>query len=368
MKSNFTNLDILRSMAVLSVVAAHLYGQGVAFHLWAYSTTVNELLHNLSFTGVMFFFVHTCLVLMLSMERSLGPRFARRFYIRRFFRLYPLCWVAIILVLATGLTDHPYANLQALGWKGVAVNFALAQNMMRQFPSVVGPLWSLPWEVQMYIILPLFFVVLRRFSHIFAVLALWLFSVCLAVLATQPGLPRAYHAAVFPPMFISGMVAYRLFARCSSKPLLALRKIPAIAWPFFIVSVFGLQGWLAFRHSFESPYGAAVNACICLTVAIAIPMFSEVRVRWVARPAQGIAKYSYSVYLLHVVAIVFVFRYMSELPLALKIVVCLLVVALMSFISFHTIEDPFIRIGKRLARAELVPRTGELVPVPDAEG
>jgi len=65
----------------------------------------------------------------------------------------------------------------------------------------------------MYLFLPLFFVLLRRFVSLWVVFVLWTASTLLAVAATQPGLPRMYHGAVFPPMFIAGMVAFKLLLR-----------------------------------------------------------------------------------------------------------------------------------------------------------
>ena len=93
-----TNLDFLRAVAVLLVFCSHLYdistGKGAE---WTFVWHLGQL-------GVLMFFVHTCLVLMCSLERSSvqGWRMFASFYIRRAFRLYPLvsyvyCWpIALI--------------------------------------------------------------------------------------------------------------------------------------------------------------------------------------------------------------------------------------------------------------------------------
>src|ERR1035438_5245371 len=114
MKNKYSNLDLLRSMAVLSVVMAHLWHSCVAFNICAENQFISQFLHNCSITGVSFFFVHTCLVLMLSMHRAPYAHRARNFLIRRAFRIYPLCWAAIFLALATGLTDLSASRLHAL--------------------------------------------------------------------------------------------------------------------------------------------------------------------------------------------------------------------------------------------------------------
>jgi peptidoglycan/LPS O-acetylase OafA/YrhL/glycosyltransferase involved in cell wall biosynthesis len=349
MKTNYSNLDLLRSFAVLSVVAAHLYRQSAEFHLCTYNARVDQSLHNLSFTGVMFFFVHTCLVLMLSMHRAPEAHRGRSFLIRRAFRIYPLCWATILLVLSTGLSDVSGERLHALGWSGILVNAGLVQNVMRNNASVLGPLWSLPWEVQMYLLLPPIFVLLRRCDRLFVVFPLWLGATLLALAATQPALPRFCHAAVFPPMFIGGMVAYKLLERRPKEP--RRYTLPSWTWPMFILCLFALQGWLVKWNSFESSYGAGINACICLLLAVAIPAFDELSVPWIVRPAQQIAKYSYGIYLLHVPSLIFILRYLPALPLAFKIALFIALTTLFSFVSFHVIEDPLIRLGKRLTQA-----------------
>jgi peptidoglycan/LPS O-acetylase OafA/YrhL len=375
MKNTYHNLDLLRSMAVLAVVVWHMYQQSVVFHLAAYNSGVEEFLVNLSFTGVMFFFVHTCLVLMLSMHRAPEPHRARTFLIRRAFRIYPLCWATIAIALATGLTDEAAGNFHDLGWRGVVINLLLVHNILRGHVSVIGPLWSLDWEVQMYLLLPLFFLALRRFNRLVVVFALWLAATLLSIAATQPVLPRILHAAVFPPLFIAGMVAYRLLIRQSGlhrKP-----SLPAWGWPLVILGLFVLQGQLAaFHHPYvsaqltginlyESPQSAAVNGCVCLVLALAIPLFGEIRASWIVAPAKQIAKYSYGIYLLHIPAMILILRCFPRLPLGAKAAAFLALTALLSFASFHTIEDPLIKLGKRLTQAVPKPAGSAERPRPE---
>jgi peptidoglycan/LPS O-acetylase OafA/YrhL len=43
---------------------------------------------------------------------------------------------------------------------------------------------------------------------------------------------------------------------------------------------------------------------------------------------------------------IFVLSYLTGLPSALKVVASLVLTGLLSFVSFHAIEDPLIRLGK----------------------
>ncbi len=350
MKSNYANLDLLRAFAVLSVVLAHLWQGCVRFELLPYSAATNQFLHNLSFTGVMFFFVHTCLVLMLSLHRSGKGHQARNFLIRRAFRIYPLSWAAIALVLLTGLTDQPMNAIHAAGVRGILANLFLVQNVERSAPSILGPLWSLPWEVQMYLLLPLFYFVLRRYERLLPALWLWLGASVCAFLCTSPAMPRGFHAAVFPPMFIGGMVAYQLLHRQgeSTRGGFGARRIHAALWPLFILALFAVQGVLMGHHNFETQAGVLVDSLICLLLGLAIPSFTDLRSQWLTRPAEEIAKYSYGIYLLHVPAFEIVFRGLPHLPLAAKCALFLFTTAVLSVAAYHLLEHPLIQLGKRL--------------------
>ena len=60
--------------------------------------------------GVLIFFVHTSLVLMLSMERGKlrSKELYLNFYIRRIFRIYPLSIVAVLMVITFELPEHSH--------------------------------------------------------------------------------------------------------------------------------------------------------------------------------------------------------------------------------------------------------------------
>ena len=87
------NLDALRACAVGFVVLSHIpYFVGWEDPGWYRIKALGHL-------GVAMFFVHTTLVLMMSLERSghaAGP-----FLIRRFFRIFPLS-MAVVLLMSTG--------------------------------------------------------------------------------------------------------------------------------------------------------------------------------------------------------------------------------------------------------------------------
>jgi peptidoglycan/LPS O-acetylase OafA/YrhL len=330
------NLDVLRAFAVLAVAGSHLYRSIVGI------SNFPAFIDNFGVGGVLFFFVHTSLVLLMSMQRTKSNHLTLGFYIRRAFRIYPLCWTCIILVLTTGLTDVAHEKIVALGWRGIVVNLALIQNIIR-YPNVEMPLWSLPWEVQMYLLLPAFFLLMKKYGRVYVPIAMWVGAAALALACTSLNLPRAFHGTIFPPMFIGGMIAFRLLGT-------AKRQVPSWLWPLAILGLMLARCFLLNGIQIDTARNAAVNSVTCLILGLWIPYFGEVEAPWLRYLAHQLAKYSYGIYLLHIPSLAFVFTYLPGLPLPLKIVLFIVITGVASVMTFHLIEDPLIRVGRSLAK------------------
>ena len=141
------NLDLLRAVAVLCVLADH-----VAI---AATPPGNIEWGWVGRAGVLIFFVHTALVLMGSLERSGGTRvvWLGQFYLRRAFRIYSLAIAAILFVIVLRIPVHtPHAGMAAPfiapDRSTLAANLLLIQNLVGK-RDIIGVLWTLPIEVQM---------------------------------------------------------------------------------------------------------------------------------------------------------------------------------------------------------------------------
>jgi len=316
MSRNSANLDVLRATAVLMVFG---------YHLLEYGYFSERRVSGLGQFGVLIFFVHTSLVLMMSMERNSG---ALNFYIRRFFRIYPLSALVVGLVTVLHIPSNPAREYASLGAFHLLSNFALTMNLTHS-PMALAPLWSLPIEVQMYVVLPLLFLVTRTRHPFRNLLLVWIALLPLAYF--QPLMTGPHNILRFAPCFVPGIVAYVLLG----KPKARLRWW---IWPPFILAVYASYQWLDPRG-----YGWAE----CLALGLAIPLFREVRVKWVRSAAGAIAKYSYGIYLFHLVAIYYCFDWMTG-PTWLRIAASIALTAIASAVSYHLLEEPLIEYGRRL--------------------
>jgi peptidoglycan/LPS O-acetylase OafA/YrhL len=337
--NDLPNLDFLRAVAVLLVLFGHL--------TYFLGRTNLGLLKTywMGDMGVSLFFVHTCLVLMLSLERQwkkqVTPELFTSFMVRRVFRIYPLSIAVVLLVVAFRL---PMAELRPSHFVGMPQHFELVVSnlllVQDSAHSILGPMWSLPYEMAMYLLLPWVFVFLYPNKSQFRISAIWLVSVLAGVaFLSRIGRPTTRHFLLYVPCFLPGIIAYQL--QRTRRP-----KLPAFLWPaVVIVSVllFLYNQDFVSNESFKSWF-------VCLLLGVAVPYFAQISARWLTEPSHFVAKYSYGIYLLHFFCIWLAFDYLHYvLPRFVRLALFTTLVIALPVLFYRFLEEPMIRVGKRLA-------------------
>lgn len=143
--------------------------RGPCSGFWVYHVAIfhdaGAWVRTLGAAGVAFFFVHTSLVLMQSLDRQTQERVFVPFVVRRFFRICP---VAVLVTSAVIVFHIPQTMIHRhmISWNytllDVISNLTLAQNFVVPFTSIVPPAWSLSYEVQMYLLLPALYLMIRN--------------------------------------------------------------------------------------------------------------------------------------------------------------------------------------------------------------
>ncbi|WP_409266937.1 acyltransferase family protein [Massilia sp. BHUDP2] len=325
------NLDLLRTMAVMFVVSSHLLLDNFPplvgwFHLQSLGTL-----------GVMIFFVHTCLVLLQSIERHTvingAPPSALSFLVARAFRIYPM---SIVVVVTLAMLERIATGTQP-SLSTFLSNVFLIQNLTGD-SNITPVLWSLPFELQMYLFLPALYSVasvpLWRSARTVALL--WCASLGLIALFLLLGWNT--DLIKFFPCFLPGVLAY------------TLRGAPK-TWGSLLL--FGYVGTLAFVYPLLVGMGlsATVLAWIsCLSLGLLIPRCVQLESRWLQSCSSTIARYSYGIYLVHVPVMHLCFDYFGGLPGYLSWLSFFAGVAGLSYLGYHLIEKPGIEFGHALMR------------------
>jgi peptidoglycan/LPS O-acetylase OafA/YrhL len=324
-----SNLDILRSVAVLAVFASHLL-QVIAGRKLGEFLVYGVPTDFLGSIGVLIFFVHTSLVLMQSIERTrtrvFGAALVRNFYIRRAFRIYPLSIFVILIAVVFSIPENALgATYHWLGMKWFLVNILLIQNLVNG-GSISAPLWSLPYEVQMYLILPILFLLVRAPKRGVRLTAIYVASLFLG---------RLDPLLRFVPCFLAGVIAYRLLE--TVRP-----RLPSWSWCPAVLFVVGI-----YTSQPRSGKSWLKDVLVCLALGALIPLFRK-STGVIATVAAHVAKYSYGIYLCHTPILWLLYLRLAvpdwERPIWLAIAIVAVPVA-----CYHLIEHPLIQIGNRLA-------------------
>jgi peptidoglycan/LPS O-acetylase OafA/YrhL len=343
------NLDLLRSVAVLFVLADHIAGTfGIA--------QKHPKFWFLGLWGVLLFFIHTSLVLMMSMERLdlSGWRLHSIFYVRRFFRIYPLSVAVILVVVAAHIPPITWRDddIGTITVRSIITNLLLCQNLFRE-PPVIGPLWSLPYEVQMYLVLPALFLLVRK-CRSGTLAGLWYGAAAIGLL--QPWLAATHHGrlwgldrfdfAQYVPCFLAGVIAYYLLCR---------RKKAELPFWVWVATLFAIS-WVYVKWTFGADQEGFPAWLCCLAVGLVVVYCAESPFRLLNFMTHHIAKYSYGLYLGQIPVLWFAFFKLKALPLALQWVVFVVLIVGVPIASYHLIEEPFMKLGRAITKVKKSPR------------
>ena len=330
MRHGSANLDVLRSIAVLFVVVSHVLIEHFGYGKGTYST------QTLGTLGVLIFFVHTCLVLMLSLERQeiKDNQYPGTipFLVARVFRIYPLSVVVVSIVV---LIDWATSSAHHGGWT-VLSNLLLIQNITGH-ESIPPVLWSLPFELQMYLFLPILYMLVTisgRFAR-YCVGLLWIGMIFVILAVWRLGWD--YSLIMFFPCFLPGVLAY-----C----LKDVKKQLAPGLMFSFVGVMAvIYPWLV-AHGIKA---TMLSWPICLALGLMIPYCHEIESAKLKKLGEIIARYSFGIYLIHVPMINFAFHYLRKEPPIVSWMVFFLGTSGLSFLAYHAIEKPCTEFGKALS-------------------
>jgi peptidoglycan/LPS O-acetylase OafA/YrhL len=350
--NRYAYIDALRGYAILMVIAVHstAYFADLPF----------EVLANQGARGVQLFFVVSALTLCMSWKaRNDG---ALPFYVRRFFRIAPMFYLAILFFLwARGFGPNEYAP-DGLGLRHVLMAATFTHGLMPDtITSVVPGSWSIADEMMFYALFPLLVVGLNRVRFSTAAVAAIVISyLCFLIQQpayhyvanmTDPAWRAAWANFTFLwfvqqlPCFLFGMLAFKWTVEGGTVPsprtLVALSLVAMVLLAFFPTPPY------VGRLGLPAQYGF-LFALFALGLMHWSPWF-------LVNPVIGwIGKVSFSAYLVH-------FAAMSTLPIphanyAEAFVSLAAITTALSSITYFCVEQPFTQLGRRVAKRRAAAR------------
>ncbi|NYT63479.1 acyltransferase [Alcaligenaceae bacterium] len=282
-----------------------------------------------------------------------------RFYIRRFFRIAPLFYV--MLAIWVVVSKLKWASLISISFKDIVLNLSLLFGLIPgKHESIVWAGWSIGVEVLFYLLFPVIASLINSVRSSILALALTILissSFYSSAETLNIGSYGYMNLITHFPTFISGIAAFLIWKKMSfmrSKKLgFTLFTITAIA----VVSIIYLP-------QASSILGVAKGVRLDLYIwSIMFLMLILSICLWpsrlfVNRITTSMGKISFSLYLLHPLIIVFLFKTYTQIGNQLggglwNFLACaLLTIALISIcahITFRIIEAPGMKYGKRVS-------------------
>ena len=167
-------LDVLRAVAALMVFAYHCHTE-----LFPHSSSPLLPTITLGSTGVILFYVLSGLVIAGSLVRGAkiesGTAALRSFWIKRFFRIYPLYIFSCLAVLV--LNDQIRNSLTT---ENLLYHIFGLHCLIRDYHGAInGVLWTLSLEIQFYLLAPLCFLIINKIgAGRFLTLIILLWTIC----------------------------------------------------------------------------------------------------------------------------------------------------------------------------------------------
>jgi peptidoglycan/LPS O-acetylase OafA/YrhL len=349
---HFDYIDALRGYAILMVIAVHTSESFVDLPSWL-SRILNQ-----GARGVQLFFVTSALTLSMSwVARHEG---AAEFYARRFFRIAPMFWIAIVVFLWIDGTGPSIYAPEGIGFRHVAMTALFVHGVWPDtITSVVPGGWSVANEVIFYALFPLIVPPLLRARWksliVVAILAMVLGpqlsrldSLAHLLPAPAEGVSGIYFSLWFPrqlPCFIFGIMLYRLSIESHHIPVYAAKAICLLAVVLMLLFPF-LEG-----VKYALPLGLSTSYAIAFSLLV-FSLMNSPNSPLVGQFAIWTGKVSYSAYFLHFLVLHFLptlhVTGQAVVDMALAYVMVVLVTVVFSSLTYLMIERPMIRLGSKL--------------------
>jgi peptidoglycan/LPS O-acetylase OafA/YrhL len=324
-------LDLLRGFAATTVFISH-----AAILLWPNFSTYFWTYFDPGHFGVILFFLCSGFIVPASLERH---RNLGRFWLVRIVRLYPLYWVCLLLFLAVNLAQGGRAlpaEFHAAPLAFVAANLSMFQ-MLFGVPHLLGQSWTLMFELLFYLILSVQFVLGLGQRTLPLAAGILIGAIIVEGVVPQLGGPLLPNGilSLFGTLFTGAVLYQRYSGQISARTAAAFIALALLAETAALLGDAGRApvafAWLTARVAAYAVFLGALARQALLARCLG----------WV----RGLGEISYSLYLMQ--SLVFVLVPPAPWP-ALTLLIWSAVLLALSALTYRTVEQPGIELGRRL--------------------
>lgn len=324
-------IDGIRGAASLMVVFEHALERWVPGYLeWSMQWI------NMGRVGIVAFFLVSGYVVGV----TLSTQTVRTFAVRRFWRLYPVYWLATILYVATSLATGGFDSDVSLFV--VIVNITMIQGFV-SVHSILGVAWTLGLEV-VYYLQSIMAKALGRLQ-----LSIWLgmgWLVVFGAMAFANAVLGTSMTAVGPLMLFTASAGYAVYLwdKNRTRHWLVYLIVALLSIPFLSIPLQSAFEWTAFSFALSYLAGLGLFA-----------LFYSLRARHIPAFILWLGAISYILYLVHdTINIVLA---TTSLPAVVLIPAAVVTSLLVAGLLHRLVEKPLIGIGRRLTQGQRNPES-----------
>lgn len=345
------NFDLIRLLAAFQVAFIHSY-QHFGFKFESFFVLILGL-----FPGVPIFFVISGFLISSSLDRSSS---LSSYLKNRFLRIYPGLWACFLIsTLSVVIIYHPdLKTLDFLKW--VVAQLTICQfynpSFFRGYGVGVlnGSLWTIPVELQFYMLLPAFYLACNKLKNntIFLLLMILVFIIINQLynftIPTKVNIiTKLFGVTVFPYlyMFLIGVFLQKNFAIVSNflknrvLIILALYLLIALASRFLKLNCTG---------NYLNPLSAIVLGCLVISFGYSYTnIFNNI--------LKG-NDLSYGMYIYHMVIINIVIS-LSTMPPIVNVIITIITTLFIALLSWRFIEKPCLQLKSYSIKTSAIANT-----------
>ncbi len=335
-------LDDLRGIAILSVVIYHyfyvFYRKIDSNNIFIQNfNTFNDFL-NFGAFGVSLFFIVSGFVIPMSLQGENRRQVVVNFFVKRFFRLYPTYWFAIIMIVSIVFL---FKDTNAFSLTQVMINFTMMQDILKA-QSIDGVFWTLMIEIKFYVLSAILFYIgiLKKINLI--ILFFLLLSITSLYLGYMDG-NRGFGNSILSYLMLMylGTSFYFYYIKEIEKNTLI--------YLIFVVVIYYFSNQF---FLFDNGYGARSGYSLATILSILIFTIAIQSKKPLSKFTSFFGNISYSFYLLHqVIGYLLISQFLNrDIPSPYAQILTIFIMAIVSLIVFQYIEMPTNRYGHKYVK------------------
>ena len=286
--------DFLRGLAIIGVMVFHTVDK-----IPSNVGLIDKLAGQGMFGVQLFYFVSAITMCHMWRLREGESNPVGKFYLRRFFRIAPLFWIAIPVYLLIYGFEASYWAPEGIGALHIALTATFLHGFwVGSFNSVVPGSWSIAVEMMFYAVFPLFVLKIKDRKMVYLVLASVLWALNTFVFR---GMMASYFAAHYDANSAIVVKEYLYMNFLNQAPIFlvgcylyfALQTRPSAAELLY------LGAWFLAGFAFKLLYQVEGCGFLLVYLALGALVYGCIKFGLGFKPLEKLGQNSYAIYLVH---------------------------------------------------------------------